>query len=88
MLTDNDMGMSTIAIPLRFIQTASAYLGSLFLGIYLSSAYSQIILKAVFIAIPVLALAIARIRTRSVSEVFQFPIEVTSESTRELAITA
>ena len=47
----------------------------MFLGAYLSSAYSHIAAKAVFMAIPVLTLTVARIRTRSRHQVLQFERE-------------
>ena len=57
----------------------------MFIGVYFSSAYSQIATKAVFLAIPVLTLAVARNRTRRTSGVFQFPAEAVSASTHVLA---
>ena len=47
----------------------------MFIGAYLSSAYSHIAAKAVFLAIPVLTLAVARIRTRTSHQVLQFERE-------------
>ena len=57
----------------------------MFLGAYLSSAHSHIAAKAVFVAIPVLTLAIARSRARRTNAVIQFPAEAASASTHELA---
>jgi len=65
--------------------TAGAYLGSLLLGNYLASAYSGIATKAVFILIPVITLKIARVRTRTTSDIITFPAEVASQSTLVLA---
>lgn len=59
----------------RFLQTIGAYSCAVFLGAYLSSAYSHIAAKAVFVAIPVLTLTVARIRTRSSHQVLQFERE-------------
>jgi TPP-dependent trihydroxycyclohexane-1,2-dione (THcHDO) dehydratase len=59
----------------RFLQTIGAYSCAVFLGAYLSSAYSHIAAKAVFMAIPVLTLTVARIRTRSRHQVLQFERE-------------
>jgi hypothetical protein len=56
----------------RFLQTIGAYSCAVFIGAYLSSAYSHIAAKAVFLAIPVLTLTVARIRTRSSHQVLQF----------------
>jgi hypothetical protein len=77
--------MSIYGITPQSIQTTGAYLGSLFPGVYLASAYSGIATKAIFIVIPVLALKIARVRTRTTSEIIKFPAEVASQSTHELA---
>ena len=65
----------------RFLQTIGAYSCAVFLGVYLSSAYSHIAAKAVFLAIPVLTLTVARIRTRSSHQVLQFERESIVEST-------
>ena len=59
----------------RFLQTIGAYSCAVFLGAYLSSAHSHIAAKAVFVAIPVLTLTVARIRTRSSHQVLQFERE-------------
>jgi hypothetical protein len=59
----------------RFLQTIGAYSCAVFLGVYLSSAYSHIAAKAVFLTIPVLTLTVARIRTRSSHQVLQFERE-------------
>ena len=64
----------------RFLQTIGAYSCAVFLGAYLSSAYSHIAAKAVFLAIPVLTLTVARIRTRSSHQVLQFERESTVDS--------
>jgi hypothetical protein len=64
----------------RFLQTIGAYGCALFLGAYLSSAYSHIAAKAVFMAIPVLTLTVARIRTRLNHQVLQFEREATVDS--------
>ncbi len=64
----------------RFLQTIGAYSCAVFLGVYLSSAYSHIAAKAVFLAIPVLTLTVARIRTRSSHQVLQFERESTVDS--------
>ena len=77
--------MSIFAITPQSVQTTGAYLGSLFPGVYLASGYSGIATKAIFIVIPVLALKIARVRTRTKSEIIKFPAEVASQSTHELA---
>ena len=53
----------------------------MFLGAYLSSAYSHIAAKTVFMAIPVLTLTVARIRTRLNHQVLQFERESAVEST-------
>jgi hypothetical protein len=73
--------MSIFAITPQSVQTSGAYLGSLFPGVYLASAYSGITAKAIFIAIPVIALKIARIRTRTTSDIVTFPAEAASAST-------
>ena len=52
----------------------------MFLGVYLSSAYSHIAAKAVFMAIPVLTLTVVRIRARSSHQVLQFERESTVDS--------
>jgi hypothetical protein len=52
-----------------------------FLGAYLSSAHSHIAAKAVFLAIPVLTLAVARIRTRSSHQVLSFEREAPVDTT-------
>jgi membrane protein YdbS with pleckstrin-like domain len=57
---------------IRFLQTIGAYGIAVFIGIYFSSAYSHVAAKAVFLAIPVLTLTVARIRTRSRHHVLQF----------------
>jgi TPP-dependent trihydroxycyclohexane-1,2-dione (THcHDO) dehydratase len=64
----------------RFLQTIGAYGCAVFIGAYLSSAYSHIAAKAVFLAIPVLTLTVARIRTRSSHQVLQFERESTVDS--------
>jgi TPP-dependent trihydroxycyclohexane-1,2-dione (THcHDO) dehydratase len=64
----------------RFLQTIGAYSCAVFLGAYLSSAYSHIAAKAVFMAIPVLTLTVARIRTRLNHQVLQFERESAVES--------
>ena len=64
----------------RFLQTIGAYSCAVFLGAYLSSAYSHIAAKAVFLAIPVLTLTVARIRTRSSHQVLQFERESAVDS--------
>jgi len=64
----------------RFLQTIGAYSCAVFLGAYLSSAYSHIAAKAVFMAIPVLTLTVTRIRTRSSHQVLQFERESTVDS--------
>ena len=77
--------MSMNAVAPHSVQTAGAYLGSLFPGVYLASAYSGIATKAIFIVIPVIALKIARVRTRTTSDIIKFPAEAASASTHELA---
>ena len=57
----------------------------MFIGVYLSSSYSGIATKAVFILIPVVTLKIALARTRNASGVIKFPAEAASGSTHELA---
>jgi len=69
----------------RFLQTIGAYGCAVFIGIYLSSAYSGIATKAVFILIPMITLKIARARTRKASDIIKFPAEAASASTHELA---
>ncbi|MFI0461199.1 MAG: hypothetical protein ACH36C_04020 [Ilumatobacteraceae bacterium] len=67
----------------RFLQTIGAYGCALFIGVYLAAAYSSIPTRAVFIAIPVITLKIARVRSRQTSRVYQFPNEtqiLTTES--------
>ena len=77
--------MSIFAITPQSVQTTGAYLGSLFPGVYLASAYSGIATKAIFIVIPVLALKIARSRTQATSDIIKFPAEAASASSHELA---
>ncbi len=77
--------MKSKSLNTRFLQTIGAYSCAVFLGVYLSSAYSHFAAKAVFFLIPVLTLTIARSRARRTSEVFQFPAEAASASTHELA---
>jgi hypothetical protein len=77
--------MSINAITPQSVQTTGAYIGSLFPGVYLASAYSGFATKAIFIVIPVVALKIARVRTRATSDIFTFPAEVASQSTHVLA---
>jgi len=77
--------MSIYGITPQSIQTTGAYLGSLFPGVYLASAYSGIATKAIFIVIPVLALKIARSRTQATSDIIKFPAEAASASSHELA---
>jgi hypothetical protein len=77
--------MSIYGVTHQSVQTTGAYLGSLFPGVYLASAYSGFVTKAVFIVIPVIALKIARVRTRTTSEIITFPAEVASQSTHVLA---
>ena len=67
--------MKSKSLNTRFLQTIGAYSCAVFLGAYLSSAYSHIAAKAVFLAIPVLTLAVARIRTRTSHQVLQFERE-------------
>jgi hypothetical protein len=69
----------------RFLQTIGAYGCAIFIGVYLASSYSGIATKAVFILIPVIALKIARARTRKTSDIIKFPAEAASASTHELA---
>jgi hypothetical protein len=64
----------------RFLQTIGAYGCAVFLGAYLSSAYSHIAAKTVFMAIPVLTLTVVRIRARSRHQVLQFERESTVDS--------
>jgi hypothetical protein len=68
----------------RFLQTFGAYSCAVFLGVYLSSSYSGIATKALFILIPVVTLKIARARTRNASDFIKFPAEAASASTHEL----
>ena len=77
--------MNIYGVTPQSVQTTGAYLGSLFPGVYLASAYSGIATKAVFIVIPVIALKIARTRTRTTSDIITFPAEVASQSTHVLA---
>ena len=77
--------MSIYGVTPQSVQTTGAYLGSLFPGVYLASAYSGIATKAVFIVLPVIALKIARARTRTTSDIITFPAEVASQSTHVLA---
>ena len=77
--------MSNFVITSNSLQTAGAYLGSSVPGVYIAASYSGIAAQAVFILIPILALKIARVRTRSTSDVIKFPAEAASASTHELA---
>ena len=77
--------MSIYGVTPQSVQTTGAYLGSLFPGVFLASAYSGIATKAVFIVLPVIALKIARVRTRTTSAIIAFPAEVASQSTHVLA---
>ena len=77
--------MSNFVITSNSLQTAGAYLGSSVPGVYIAASYSGIAAQAVFILIPILALKIARVRTRSTSDVIKFPAEAASGSTHELA---
>ena len=77
--------MSINAITPQSVQTTGAYIGSLFPGVYLASAYSGFATKAIFVVIPVVALKIARVRTRATSDIITFPAEVASQSTHVLA---
>ena len=72
--------MNSKSFNSRFLQTIGAYSCAVFLGVYLSSAYSHIAAKVVFLAIPVLTLTVARIRTRSSHRVLQFERESTVDS--------
>jgi hypothetical protein len=85
MLMLKDHGMTFYGITPQSVQTSAAYLGSLLPGFYLASAYSGIATKAIFIAIPVIALKIARVRSRTTSDIIMFPAEVASQSTHVLA---
>ena len=67
--------MNNKSSSVRFLQTIGAYSCAVFVGAYLSSAYSHIAAKAVFLAIPVLTLTVARIRTRSSHQAPQFERE-------------
>ena len=58
----------------------------MFLGAYLSSAYSHIAAKAVFIAIPVLTLTVAILCTRSSHQVLQFERESAIDSAAVKAV--
>ena len=77
--------MSIYGVTPQSVQTTGAYLGSLFPGVYLASAYSGIATKAMFILIPVITLKIARTRTRTTNDIITFPAEVASQSTHVLA---
>ena len=77
--------MSIYGVTPQSVQTTGAYLGSLFPGVYLASAYSGIATKAMFILIPIITLKIARTRTRTTSDIITFPAEVASQSTHVLA---
>lgn len=77
--------MSNSVITPHFLQTVGAYVGSLVPGVYMASAYSGFTAQAVFVLIPVLALKIARVRSRNTSQLFRFPAETASASTHELA---
>lgn len=72
--------MQSNSFNTRFLQTIGAYGCALFIGVYLSSAYSHIAAKAVFLAIPVLTLTVARIRTRTSHQDLQFERESIVES--------
>jgi len=50
------------------------------LGLYFSATYSTVATKAVFLLIPVLTLAVARIRTRSSHQVLQFEHETSVDT--------
>jgi hypothetical protein len=77
--------MSIYGVTPQSVQTAGAYFGSLFPGVYFASSYSGIATKAMFILIPVITLKIARTRTRTTSDIITFPAEVASQSTHVLA---
>jgi len=77
--------MSNFVITSNSLQTAGAYLGSSVPGVYIAASYSGIAAQAVFVMIPILALKIARVRTRSTGDVIKFPAEAASASTHELA---
>lgn len=72
--------MISKSLNTQFLQTIGAYGSAVFLGVYFSSAYSGIATKAVFLTIPVLALAVARIRTRSSHAVLQFERETSTDT--------
>ena len=76
---------SNSVITPQSLQTVGAYAGSLVPGVYIASSYSAIAAQAIFVLIPVLALKIARARTRPTSDVIQFPAEIASKSTHVLA---
>ena len=76
--------MNTNPLRLR-LTTFVAYGCAVFLGMYLSSSYSDFGTKALFIAVPIIALKIARVRSRNTSDLFRFPAEAASGSTHELA---
>jgi len=77
--------MNSKSFNTRFLQTIGAYGCAVFIGFYLSSSYSGIAIKALFILIPVVTLKIARARTRNASDFIKFPAEAASASTHELA---
>ena len=77
--------MSNFVVTSNSLQTAGAYLGSLVPGVYIAASYSGIAAQAVFVLIPVLALKIARARTRTTNDIIKFPAEVASQSTHVLA---
>jgi hypothetical protein len=86
MLMMNHRFMSNFVVTSNSLQTAGAYLGSLVPGVYIAASYTGIAAKMVFVLIPVLALKIARARTRTTSDVIRFPAETASASTQELAV--
>lgn len=77
--------MNSKRLNTQFLQTLGAYGCAIFIGVYLASSYSGIATKAIFILIPVIALKIARARTRFTSDIITFPAEAASGSTHELA---
>ncbi len=50
------------------------------LGLYFSATYSNVATKAVFLLIPVLTLAVARIRTRPGHQVLQFERDTSGDT--------
>ncbi|MSO14771.1 MAG: hypothetical protein EXQ61_00455 [Ilumatobacteraceae bacterium] len=77
--------MNSNSFNIQLLQSIGAYGCALSIGVFLASSYSGIAAKAIFIAIPVITLKIARLRTRTIGDIVKFPAEVASQSTHVLA---